>query len=26
VPATYLYPEPVQSSLYPHILLLEDPS
>jgi hypothetical protein len=26
VPTTYLYPEPAQSSPYPHILLLEDPS
>jgi hypothetical protein len=26
VPATCLYPEPTQSSPYPHILLLEDPS
>jgi hypothetical protein len=26
VPATYPYPEPAQSSAYPHILLPEDPS
>jgi hypothetical protein len=26
VAATCLYPEPAQSSPYPHILLLEDPS
>jgi hypothetical protein len=26
MPATCLYPEPLQSSPYPYILLLEDPS
>jgi hypothetical protein len=26
VPATYSYPEPAQSSPYPHIPLYEDPS